>query len=290
MTILLTAILCLLGAVVVFTAITNGASIISRLRRPVPDFLRPACRDKLAWCLTSGVVTTLLSQLVMCLTYPLGKVADRRSRSPWRGTGPVVVCLHGLYHNPAAFLRLRPALIRAGLPRVLCPGYSCLGTDFEDVVRALLGRLRAEVPAQAPLLFVGHSLGGLVARRLAAESDMAGRTVALVTLGAPHGGSALAALAVGRLGRGLIPAGPIPAAVATLVDPPGAALLSLASPVDNLVVPLDGLAVGRPAWDEEAAPPVSHVSLLYHPAVIARAVDFLVRAAKAGPTSRQIEG
>lgn len=281
MTILLTALQFWLCAVVVFTAITNGASLAFRLRRPGPGFLRPACRGKLYRCLASGLVTTLFSQLVMCLAYPLGKRLGRRSSGQKNGTGPTVVCLHGLYHNPSAFLRLRPALIRAGLPHVLCPGYSSLGTEFEDVVRGLLARLRAEVPTDAPLLFVGHSLGGLVARRLAAEPDMAGRTVAVVTLGAPHGGSALAALAVGRLGRGLIPAGPIPAAVAALADPPGAALLSLASPVDNLVVPLDGLSLDRPAWAEEAAPPVSHVSLLYHPAVIARAVDFLVRAAKA---------
>ncbi len=235
----------------------------------------------------AGVATGLASQAALVLTYPLGRLGcrpGRTRRSAGPGT-PTVVCLHGLYHNAAAFLALGPALGRAGLPQVLCLAYSSFGGDFETVAQGLLARLRRSLPPQAPLLFLDHSLGGLLARRLAAEPDIGKRTLALVTLGAPHRGSELAALAVGRLGRGLVPGSPLFGMLDGLPDPPGAALLSLASPVDNMVIPLEGLVVGRPGWREEATPPVSHVAMLYHPAVTGRAAAFLRDAARraAGP-------
>jgi len=244
-----------------------------------PRFLR-TCQDRQAACLAGGIATSLASQTVMVLTYPLGPVIGRRAGKPARPGEPAVVCLHGLYHNPAAFLALRPALARSGLPQVLCLSYGSLGADFESLALALLARLRRSLPPDAPLLFLGHSLGGLFARRLAAEADIGRRTRAVVTLGTPHGGSGLAALALGRLGRGLVPGGPLCLAQAAWPDPPGAALLALASPVDNLVVPLDGLVIERPAWMLEATPPVSHVAMLYHPAVVARAAVFLREAAR----------
>ncbi len=272
------------GGICVFSLITYVFYIIFRLRRPPPALLEAACRGRRAACLARGLASSLFALACVCLAYPLGPLFGRLTCRLATGRGPTVVCLHGLYHNPTAFLGLRPALVRAGLPRVACLGYASLGGDFEELARGLAARVRAMVPGDTPLCFVGHSLGGLLARRLAAEPDLAGRTCAVATLGAPHGGSVLAALAVGRLGRSLAPRGPVARAVAGLPDPPGAALLSLVSPVDNLVVPLSGLCLGRAAWREEATPPVSHIAMLYHPAVIARVAAFLrpVAAAQSG--------
>ncbi|WP_300160325.1 thioesterase domain-containing protein [Solidesulfovibrio sp.] len=263
------------------TAVSHGFAWAVARRRATPPFLERPCEDRRARCRLLGLATSLVGFLGMGLTYPLGPVVGRPPARRPRPGEPVVVCLHGLYHNPAAFLRLRPALVRRGLGFVVCPGYACLGrgADFEAVAQTLAARLRAELPADAPLLFLGHSLGGALARRLAAEPDLGGRTLAAVTLGAPHGGSALAVLAVGRLGRSLVPSGPVARILEGLPDPPGAALLSLASPVDAMVVPLAALAVGRPAWREEATPAVSHVAMLWHPAVVARAAGFLAQAA-----------
>uniref|UniRef100_I2Q3K1 Thioesterase domain protein n=1 Tax=Desulfovibrio sp. U5L TaxID=596152 RepID=I2Q3K1_9BACT len=280
----LTAIAALLALEVLFVAgLTYGFFLRSLRHRQPPAFLR-ACRERPVVCLALGVATGLASQATLVLTYPLGRLVGRPG--PPAGPGrPTVVCLHGLYHNAAAFLALRPALGRAGLPHVLCLDYSSFGAEFETVAQGLLARLRRDLPPDAPLLFLGHSLGGLLARRLAAEPDIGPRTLALVTLGAPHRGSELAVLAVGRLGRGLVPGSPLFATLAALPDPPGAALLSLASPVDNMVIPLEGLALGRPGWREEATAPVSHVAMLYHPAVTGRAAAFLRNAARraAGP-------
>jgi pimeloyl-ACP methyl ester carboxylesterase len=289
----LTVIACLVALeALVVSGLTYGLFVRSLRRRRPPAFLG-GCRDRPAACLAWGVATSLASQTALVLTYPLGPLAGRPDRTgpPAAPGTPTVVCLHGLYHNAAAFLALRPALVRAGLPHVLCLDYSSFGAAFETVAQGLLVRLRRELPPDAPLLFLGHSLGGLLARRLAAEPDIGRRTLALVTLGAPHRGSELAALAVGRLGRGLVPGAPLFAALAALPDPPGAALLSLASPVDNMVIPLDGLVAGRPGWREEATPPVSHVAMLYHPAVTGRAAAFLGEVARcaAGPGPGQVQ-
>jgi hypothetical protein len=245
-------------------------------------------RARGAACLVGGVGTSCVSQLVMGLTYPLGPIVGARSGHPPAPGQPAVVCLHGLYHNAAAFLAIRPALVRGGLGQVYCPTYRSLGTDFETEAARLLVAVRQAVAPDAPLLFCGHSLDGLFIRRLIAEPDIGRRTLAAVTLGTPHRGSALAALALGRLGRSLRPGGPLFAALDRLPDPSGAALLALASPVDNMVLPLSGLDVGRPAWREETTPPVSHMAMLYHPAVIARTVDFLRSQARGDtPEPRQ---
>ena len=130
--------------------------------------------------------------------------------------------------------------------------------------------------------FFGHSLGGLFARRIMAAPDIAWRTRAAVTLGAPHRGSTLARLALGGLGRSLVPQSRLFSGLDALTDPPGAALLSLASPMDNMVMPLSGLVLGRPGWIEETTAPVSHVAMLYHPGILRRGVRFFRDAAGSG--------
>jgi len=242
--------------------------------KPHP-FFATACPRRTFACLLSGVCSCLCSLLLIILTYPLGWFARRHLRATPAPGEPVVVCLHGIYHNPAAFLAIRPALIRAGFKHILVPGYCSLSGNFETVAARLLTVLRREIPPHAPLILVGHSLGGLFARRLMAEPDLAGRVRAAVTLGSPHQGSKLTALSIGRLGRSFMPSGPVPALLAQLPDPPGTALLALASPVDNMVIPLSGLEIPRPSWRLETTVPVSHETMLYHPTVIARVVAFV---------------
>jgi dienelactone hydrolase len=270
MTILL--LLVILVAVPAFLAavLTYGIFSYELINQPHPLFTA-ACQGRpLAACLARGLASSFASQACMILTYPLGRCLPRRLARMPRPGEPVVVCLHGLYHNPAAFLVIRPALRRVGFAHVLPLAYGSFGRSFEAVAEGLLAELRRAVPAHSPLVFVGHSLGGLLVRRLMAAPDVAGRVRAAVTLGSPHGGSKLAALAFGRLGRSLLPRGPMPALLDALPDPPAARLTALVSPLDNMVIPLTGLAIDRPAWTTEVTIPVSHVAMLYHPAVIAR--------------------
>lgn len=238
-----------------------------------------ACPGRALVCLAKGLGSAVAAQLVMIGTAPLGPLLAARTRRARLRTGlPVVVCLHGLYHSPAAFLVIRRALARAGCSRVLAPGYRSFGSDFETEAAHLAAWLRGAVSPDAPLCFLGHSLGGLMARRLAAEPDFSRRTLALVSLGTPHRGSGLAVLALGRLGRSLVPGSPLMVRLSALPDPGRAACLALCSPVDGLVVPDAGLDPARPGWRVALTPPVSHVAMLYHPAVVALAVAAVARA------------
>ena len=213
----------ILGAAAAAVSYAAFGWLAARGRAPL--FAR-VCAGRGGRCLLRGLATAVVAQAVMVAAYPLGPLLDARPRPGRRAAGadddtaPAVVCLHGLYHNPSAFWRIRQALGRAGRGRVLLLGYSSFRGDFEAEAGRLAERLRELVPKAAPLCFLGHSLGGLMARRLAAEPDFAGRVRSLVTLGTPHQGSALARLALGKLGRGLIPGGAILAGLDDLPDPP----------------------------------------------------------------------
>lgn len=260
-------------------ALNGRAVLLSRVR--------PGRR---AACLLRGLASAMAAQAIMVAAYPLGPLLQSRRQPGGAGGGqdadaaPVVVCLHGLYHNPSAFWRIRWALGRAGISRVLILGYPSFRDDFETEAARLAGRLRQLAPPGAPLCFLGHSLGGLMARRLASEADFLGRTRCLVTLGTPHQGSALARLAVGRLGRSLAPDSGLFGRLTTLPDPPGARLVALASPVDNLVVPDSGLFPDRPGWELELTAPVSHVAMLYADATVSRAVALMAAGVGSGQT------
>jgi pimeloyl-ACP methyl ester carboxylesterase len=128
---------------------------------------------------------------------------------------------------------------RGGLPRWLWPADPApraspwaglaraglaLGAYTQDDSHAAMTEAVAELEAvlaaaadrrpRAPLALVGHSRGGLIARRLLETRPEAARRVrALITLGTPHAGSALAALA----GRGAFAAGMVGAALARAI-------------------------------------------------------------------------
>ena len=267
-----------LGAALALAAGSYAAFCLAVWRGQNRLFAR-ACAGRAVFCLAQGVVTAVVAQMVMFFTCPLGPLlaARRRTCPPVPGQA-TVVCLHGLYHSAAAFLAIRPALLRAGCSRVVIPAYRSFGTDFEAEAQRLLAVLRQTVAPDAPLCFLGHSLGGLLARRLAAEPDIGRRTLGVVTLGTPHQGSSLAVLALGRLGRSLRPGSSLLARLAALPDPPGAACAAFYSPVDGLVLPDVGLDPGRPGWRGVVAPPVAHVAMLYHPGSIALAVAAVVQS------------
>jgi len=250
--------------------------------------LSRACSGRQAACLLRGLASALAAQAIMVAAYPLGPLLQARRKPGRSGSGqdgdraPVVVCLHGLYHNPSAFWRIRLALGRAGISRVLILGYPSFRDDFETEAVRLAARLRELVPPGASVCFLGHSLGGLMARRLVSEPEFLGRTRCVVTLGTPHRGSALARLAVGRLGRSLTPDSELLGRLNALPDPSGARLVALASPVDNLVVPDCGLVPDRPGWELELTEPVSHVGMLYAGATVSRAVALVAAEIRCG--------
>lgn len=226
-----------------------------------------------------GFLLGTVSQFFMALTYLAGFVPTlffRPSRKSAQ-SGPPLILVHGLYHNPAAWLFWRFMLWRRGWNCADAVSYNSFTHSFEDAVDRLAHKVRAmeSIRPGEPVALIGHSLGGLVIRGFLLRPESEGRVASVVTLGTPHNGSRLAALALGSLGRSLKYKGRLVgelASGAAVSRPPA---LSLFTPFDNFVLPHDGLRISKTGWKEEAVPPMSHVSLLYSPRVFTLAAEFI---------------
>jgi triacylglycerol esterase/lipase EstA (alpha/beta hydrolase family) len=115
-------------------------------------------------------------------------------RAPADGHRRVVVLQHGLWRTPASLGRLERTL-RAHGYEVHNPGYPSTRARVEDHAARLHGLVES-IHATAPvdeLLFVGHSLGGLVIEEYLRAAD-ARPVAACVYLATPHRGALLADL------------------------------------------------------------------------------------------------
>lgn len=106
-----------------------------------------------------------------------------------------VIVLHGFAGVPGMMTPMTRALRARGY-RVFSPWYDSWSLPFAAIVDRLAGPVAAfarETPPDEPLHFVGHSMGGLVARALIAHArpERLGR---VVMLGTPSHGSELADL------------------------------------------------------------------------------------------------
>ena len=224
----------------------------------------------------AGVLSGMASHLLVLPTYPLGFL-PRREKT---GSGPPVLLVHGLYHNRSAWLLMAPRLRRLGFSNLHPAQYPSFGRDFwailEGLVQQALALLQAGPGRKIGL--VGHSLGGLLVRAAAADPRLAGRVFAVVTLGAPHRGSRLAALGIGSLARSLVFEGPLVRRIEALGCPAGIPKLSLSTVADDFVTPLAAMRVEGPGWLEVEGPAVSHVSLLYSRRTASLVGEFLARS------------
>ncbi len=267
-----------MGVLLAILAFAVGASFLSytiyayEAGNTHPPLLERPGLD-MAHAFVSGVAALFLAGLA----YPAGFLPLLwRPRPTASGTKPTVVLIHGLYHNPSAWILFKPALIRSGYSRVYAVGYNSFGrTSFEDIAADLTRQVHALLDETPRIVLAGHSMGGLFVRRLLADSRIAEAATAAVTLGAPHHGSRMAALAfVGAVGRSLLPDSPLFPALDALPDPLEVPKLNIVSPADDMVHPNASCSMSGPSWCEARTPPVSHVALLYHPAGIRRTIAF----------------
>lgn len=115
---------------------------------------------------------------------------------------PGVLLLHGFSCNRGLWnpwMRLLRARGNPFIALTLEPAYGSIDA-YADSIEAALQALERASPGRPPLI-VGHSMGGLAARAWLRRYGRVGRVQAVVTLGTPHAGTALAHLSHTTNGR-----------------------------------------------------------------------------------------
>ncbi|QXQ98947.1 alpha/beta fold hydrolase [Streptomyces sp. WY228] len=262
--------------------------LLSRLPRP----------PRLSSALLGATVLELAVLAGHLAVYPFGLTPERRP--PTRPTGtepgsggatalpatattvaapPPVVLLHGFIDNRSVFLLLRRALLRNdhGHHRhrhLESLNYSPLTRDIRAAA-GLLGRHVEEICARTGhhrVDIVGHSLGGLIARYYVQRLGGDRRVRTLVTLGTPHGGTAVAP------GAGVHPIVRQMRAGSSVIEElrapaPGCRtrFVSFWSELDQVMVPAETACVDHPDLDavNVRVTGIGHLALPVHPTVAA---------------------
>ena len=245
--------------------------------------LRNKFRDRLPKTILKALGMSIGSQLLVYLAYLLGLFPSffflhpKSGKNPPRPDKPAILLIHGLYHNVSAWLLFKWRLRRAGFRNIYAFSYASWNTDFFEIRRELEGFVDAiqQTHRDSKIFIVGHSLGGLLGRSLLATTTGRDAIGGVVTWGAPHRGSKLAAVALGRLGRSLEFQGDLIKTIEAEEKKPESACLSLYSPVDNFVLPTSGLRIRTAGWREVETAAMCHVAMLYHPEPAETTIDFL---------------
>ncbi|MCA9611836.1 MAG: alpha/beta fold hydrolase [Sandaracinus sp.] len=128
---------------------------------------------------------------------------------------------------------------------------------FESVAEELGERVE-QVGRSHPVVLVGHSLGGLLARWFVEELGGASKVRRLITLATPHAGTERARVAPGSLGAALRPGS---AVLRRLGDQSSIPMLSVAGGADHVVSIASASAVRNARF--RVVPGVGHNELLY---------------------------
>ena len=124
--------------------------------------------------------------------------------------GAPVVLVHGFGATVGVWSRLRQQLYAEGFSHVVMAGYSATRTDPAAVCAGVAALCQAVggTTTSSSIHLVGHSLGGLVARRVAQSGLPAVRVETLVTIATPHRGAHAARLTGGGCARAMRPGSP----------------------------------------------------------------------------------
>ena len=239
------------------------------------DFLKKSVTDgdwREVARVAAGIAGEVGSFLYSGVRWPLAflgsdlptKVADADKDAPADARRPVIL-LHGWFHNRTGLTLLAKRLRKAGRQHVFAldlPTATASVQRMSEILDEKVAKL-CELTGSSHVDVVAHSLGGLVAHWWMQHGGGAKRLKNLVTLGAPHKGTALAAF----LPMGTARAINIGSEVVRSLDvapPPGVRLTSIWSDMDYLILPPE-VAVDDPGTIRVRY--VGHLSLLYSKAV-----------------------
>jgi triacylglycerol lipase len=244
----------------------------NRTGQPLQPLLRLASRT---------AVKSALSEALILALHPVG-LWPGLWRSPSSNSAPIVVLVHGLFHNPSAWALFRRWFHAHGLATA-CFHYPSWGSgDFTRTVadlRAYVETLRAEHP-ERDIHLVGHSLGGLLLRAAVADLSSHPNIKSLTTLGTPFHGSKLAPFALHSLGRFIWHESPTVQNVAALPFPEKIQGLALWSRADNMVLPNPALRCDLPGWKNRETADISHIAMLHSREIFREVLEAITRAAR----------
>ena len=134
-----------------------------------------------------------------CVSHQFNQFRTSRPRSQeYFSEGNVVVYLHGILAEGIALEHLGEG-VAPDLPvQSLFMTYSRFNWTLEGLVEALDDFLRAHTGENTRIFLVGHSLGGLIARRYVQTRDDR-RVGGVICMATPHQGTALSYLGMGWL-------------------------------------------------------------------------------------------
>ncbi len=202
----------------------------------------------------------------------------RRPDEPEPGAqaeGPIILLIHGYLCNGGFWhpvvRRLRQHGVRHVYTINLEPPFGSLNR-FARLVAEYTAFL-SESLGDAPVILVGHSMGGLVARAAVRERDMGERVVQVITLGTPHHGSVHAAFGFGQ-NAVQMRAGSAWLAGLNAGEPAPVPITSIYGLHDNLVAPQDSARLDHAK--NIALAGVGHLAMAFSP----RVHQLLLRAVK----------
>lgn len=249
--------------------------------RLTPTGLLGAARD---------VAIEIAAMSAALLSVPFGVLSWRRVSAVVTHDRPPIVFVPGYATTRTCLWLLRRRLARAGWAQA--SGYN-YRTVFGDVAAAARGldTLLDETRAAAgdrDVVLVAHGIGGIVARLCARERS--GRGVrALVTLGTPHQGSKLYALALDPMLNGLRPGSALLEGLATADPLLGQTdVTAVASSFDLTIVP--SAAARYPGASTIEIEGVGHFGLLWSSRVfevVRENLDFAQRSGAGSPPPAQ---
>lgn len=194
----------------------------------------------------------------------------RHPATPARGVA-VTVC--GFGDSAATWSRLHRALLADGLavvPVVWNPLSPSLAEPIDRVVAAVDAAVSDTKAKRVHLL--GHSIGGVMARRAVQHGALHGRVASVTTLASPHRGTPLT-----KVARRWIPLAAELDRIATRMDscdrdPAGAAWTAVAVADDLIVPPGRQTLLEIPAATNVSVSGTDHLGVLRHERAIATAL------------------
>jgi triacylglycerol lipase len=259
---------CMFAGVIGFSLLTFAFFWYETANSSHRSYLQRLSKGKVTRWVLKGILLGCLSQIIVIFSFPLGFRRSLRDPAPDPECPlPPVFLVHGLYHNPSAWIAYRWWLKRAGFGNVFVWSYSSWKVSFNELADQLehwVNQVMTEHFSGRKAILIGHSLGGLLIRSCAARPGMAQTLAGIITLGAPHQGSKLAVLGIGSLARSLRYQGPVIQVLQQQSIPSTVPCVAIYSPIDNMVLPAEALHIDQAGWIEHETFPVSHIMTLYH--------------------------